>query len=91
MRRSRLSLPTSQSSVTDIVSDSFKDEPVQDPFRRGLGHAIQWYDVLRRHLEIRVENAIEECVLLLGSETHKSPVIEITHSEVPMDILHPKC
>jgi len=33
-------------------------EVVQDPFRRGIGHAIQWYDSLRRLLLKKVDDAL---------------------------------
>ncbi|KAJ3558744.1 hypothetical protein NM688_g740 [Phlebia brevispora] len=32
---------------------------IADPFRRGLGHAIQWYDVLKVTIERRVDDAID--------------------------------
>ena len=31
---------------------------VQDAFRRGIGHAAQWYDILQVHLDRQVEAAI---------------------------------
>ncbi|OSD02619.1 hypothetical protein PYCCODRAFT_1410600 [Trametes coccinea BRFM310] len=39
-------------------------EPVQDPFRRGMSNAIQWYDHLRQQHRTRVEGAID-CALTL--------------------------
>lgn len=42
-------------------------EPVQDPFRRGLGHAVQWYDRLRSRPEAMVENALDECLKTIYS------------------------
>ncbi|KAG6907112.1 hypothetical protein DXG01_010488 [Tephrocybe rancida] len=35
-----------------------KGDAVQDPFRKGLGHAIQWYDNLQVYIEQIVEAAI---------------------------------
>ncbi|KAI0676695.1 hypothetical protein C8Q78DRAFT_960079 [Trametes maxima] len=43
-----------------IVND--KGEPIQDPFRRGLGYAVQWYDRLRSIPEVMVESALDECL-----------------------------
>ncbi len=42
-------------------------EPVQDPFRRGIGHAVQWYDCLRNRPEAMVESAIDECLSYIMS------------------------
>ncbi len=35
---------------------------MQDPFRRGLGHAVQWYDCLRNHAEKLRDRALDDCV-----------------------------
>ncbi|KAI0710611.1 hypothetical protein C8Q76DRAFT_624385 [Earliella scabrosa] len=40
-----------------ILND--KGEPVQDPFRRGIGYAAQWYDCLRNRVESQVESAVK--------------------------------
>lgn len=32
-----------------------KGEIIQEPFRRSLGHAIQWFDVLQIEVESRLE------------------------------------
>ncbi|KAI1784327.1 hypothetical protein LXA43DRAFT_901841 [Ganoderma leucocontextum] len=45
-----------------------KDEPVHDPFRRGLGQAIQWYDSLRRCPEAILEKAVDTCIPLIKAE-----------------------
>ncbi|KAI0628590.1 hypothetical protein C8Q77DRAFT_1067705 [Trametes polyzona] len=42
-------------------------EPIQDPFRRGIGHAVQWYDQLRSRPELMVENALDECLEFIYS------------------------
>ena len=34
-------------------------QPIQDAFRRGLGYAIQWYDILQVHIERQVESALQ--------------------------------
>ena len=31
---------------------------MQDPFRKGIGHAVQWYNLLRRQVVQRVEKAL---------------------------------
>ncbi|RDB19001.1 hypothetical protein Hypma_014420 [Hypsizygus marmoreus] len=35
-----------------------KGERIQEPFRRGLGYAIQWYDNLQIHVEQRINDAL---------------------------------
>ncbi|KAI9062699.1 hypothetical protein FKP32DRAFT_1573466 [Trametes sanguinea] len=40
-------------------------EPVQDPFRRGMSNAIQWYDHLRQKHEALVEHAIDGSMALV--------------------------
>ncbi|KAJ7583723.1 hypothetical protein C8J56DRAFT_1054242 [Mycena floridula] len=37
------------------------NEPYKEPFRRGLGHAIQWYDCLFVQTEAAVDKAVDEC------------------------------
>lgn len=34
-------------------------QPIQDAFWRGLGYAIQWYDILQVHIERQVESALQ--------------------------------
>ena len=48
------------SHVRFFTDNLFQGEPIQDPFRRGIGQAIQWYDTLRRRLEAMVELAIDD-------------------------------
>ena len=45
---------------------------MQDPFRRGLGQAIQWYDSLRQCSEAMLEKAIDECVPLIKAAQKNS-------------------
>lgn len=40
------------------ASEICQGEPIRDPFRKTLSHAVQWYDVLR----IRIERAAEAAV-----------------------------
>ena len=47
------------SHVRFFTDNLFQGEPIQDPFRRGIGQAVQWYDALRRRLEDMVESAID--------------------------------
>ncbi|KAI1782383.1 hypothetical protein LXA43DRAFT_1068847 [Ganoderma leucocontextum] len=49
-----------------------RNEPIQDPFRRGLGQAIQWYDALRRRPEHMLEQAVNECISLVTAEKLKA-------------------
>ncbi|KAJ3554830.1 hypothetical protein NM688_g2903 [Phlebia brevispora] len=36
-----------------------KGESIKDPFRRGLGSAIQWYEMLRVNIEKKVESVVD--------------------------------
>ena len=51
-----------------------QNEPIKDPFRRGLGQAVQWYDALRRRPDEMVQQAIEECVSLVTPRLAQDPV-----------------
>ncbi|KAI0628535.1 hypothetical protein C8Q77DRAFT_1067668 [Trametes polyzona] len=62
-----------------ILND--KGEPVQDPFRRGLGHAVQWYDQLRSLPEDMVDSALDTCLRDIYTETHWCSVNEQIESE----------
>ncbi|KAI0373090.1 hypothetical protein BV20DRAFT_963601 [Pilatotrama ljubarskyi] len=42
-----------------------KGERVRDPFRRGIGNAIQWYDHLRHRHEAAVDRAVDECLKIV--------------------------
>ncbi|TDL19236.1 hypothetical protein BD410DRAFT_900284 [Rickenella mellea] len=37
-----------------------KGKPIDDPFRRGLGHAIQWYDCLRLRIDAVIEETLNQ-------------------------------
>ncbi|KAG1851783.1 hypothetical protein C8R48DRAFT_810421 [Suillus tomentosus] len=41
-----------------IMADA-RGKIIQDPFRRGLGYAVQWYDILQVQIERRVEEAVQ--------------------------------
>ncbi|KAI0630987.1 hypothetical protein C8Q77DRAFT_1130469 [Trametes polyzona] len=49
-----------------ILND--KGEPVQDPFRRGLGSAVQWYDQLRNLPEAMVDCALDESLQIIYAD-----------------------
>lgn len=38
----------------------FQGEVIQDPFRRGLGYAVQWYDILQVEVERQVEMVVQQ-------------------------------
>lgn len=44
-------------TLSHILTD-LQGTPVQDAFRRGLGHAIQWYDNLQLQMEQNVDQAV---------------------------------
>ena len=46
-------------------------EPIEDPFRRGLGYAAKWYDCLRERAEELVDGAISNCVTRIKADQHK--------------------
>jgi hypothetical protein len=37
----------------------FQGVPIKDAFRRGIGHAVQWYDSARVRMEKEVDSAVE--------------------------------
>ncbi|KAG2136082.1 uncharacterized protein EDB93DRAFT_1242431 [Suillus bovinus] len=41
-----------------VMTDT-RGEIIQDPFRRGLGYAIQWYNILQVQIERQVEEALQ--------------------------------
>ncbi|PSR97574.1 hypothetical protein PHLCEN_2v4281 [Hermanssonia centrifuga] len=41
----------------DVVDKAGR--PIKDPFHKGLGHAIQWYDMLRMRIERGVDQAVD--------------------------------
>lgn len=43
--------------------------PIKDAFRRGIGHAVQWYDSLRVRMEKEVDSAIKVADGLVDAET----------------------
>lgn len=40
---------------------TYQGETIQEPFRRGLGHAIQWYDCLRLEIDKQIEDVLTAC------------------------------
>lgn len=40
------------------ISNKNQGDVVLDPFRKGIGHAVQWYDFLRRQVLQKVEDAL---------------------------------
>ncbi|GLB45913.1 hypothetical protein LshimejAT787_3800020 [Lyophyllum shimeji] len=55
-----------------------KGIPVQDAFRRGLGHAIQWYN----NLQIRVEQQVEAALVDADNRIQQAKAARIT-SQTP--------
>lgn len=54
-----------------VMTDA-RGEIIQDPFRRGLGYAVQWYDILQVRIEHQVEEALQNSrdrVAALRSQT----------------------
>ncbi|KAG1769968.1 hypothetical protein EV702DRAFT_1181682 [Suillus placidus] len=44
-----------------ITKKNAKGEIIQEPFRRSLGYAIQWFDVLQIEVEHQLEAALQMC------------------------------
>jgi hypothetical protein len=64
-------------------ADCEKDEGIREPFRRGLGYAIQWYSNLRSLLEERLDSAVEACSSTIKiHRSHPSlPYPNVSHSQ----------
>ena len=45
-----------------------QNERYKDPFRRGLGYAIQWFDVMRVEVENRVQSSLSVADYALAAE-----------------------
>jgi hypothetical protein len=61
-----------------------KGEIIQEPFRRGLGNAVQWYDVLQIEIERQVEEVLQRSrdrVVSLRSENQAA-------TSTPLSTLH---
>lgn len=53
---SKLLLLTTYRTLTSLQGSA-----VQEPFRRSLGHAIQWFDVLQVELDRNLESILSQC------------------------------
>ncbi|OCH96026.1 hypothetical protein OBBRIDRAFT_830617 [Obba rivulosa] len=49
-----------------------KGAPLLDPFRKPLGHAIQWYDIVRVLIDRTLDDVVENARLIIA--THISPL-----------------
>ncbi|KAG1837517.1 hypothetical protein DFJ58DRAFT_718872 [Suillus subalutaceus] len=49
-----------QMTDAQVTTDSSQGEVIQDPFRRGLGYAVQWYDILQVEVERQVETVVQQ-------------------------------
>ncbi|KAJ7592392.1 hypothetical protein C8J56DRAFT_1044865 [Mycena floridula] len=54
---------------------------IKDPFRKSLGNAVQWYDVLQRRTEDMVSQALQECDDRIQAE--KCPANPVSSSPLP--------
>ncbi len=50
-----------------------QNERYKDPFRRGLGYAIQWFDVMRVEVENRVQSSLSIANFALVAEKVINP------------------
>ncbi|KAJ7584472.1 hypothetical protein C8J56DRAFT_893124 [Mycena floridula] len=57
------------------------NQPYKEPFRRGLGHAIQWYDCLSVQTEAAVDKAVDECDAI--AQALKRPLLPLYKSPLP--------
>ncbi|KAG6884437.1 hypothetical protein C0992_006324, partial [Termitomyces sp. T32_za158] len=60
-------------------------KPVQDAFRRGLGYAAQWYEVLQIRLEQQVDAAVLDADICIQS----SKIVTLTPSTPSLSALFP--
>ncbi|KAG2115640.1 hypothetical protein DEU56DRAFT_932629 [Suillus clintonianus] len=60
------------------LTDSKGDE-IREPFRRGLGHAVQWYDILQIEVERQIEDLLERCRDQVTRFEDASPIVD-SHS-----------
>ncbi|KAG6819938.1 hypothetical protein H0H93_007262 [Arthromyces matolae] len=60
-----------------------KGAAIQDPFRKGLGYAIQWYDNLQISIEKIVEDAIASAGAQITSDSSNSSIPFQSKREVP--------
>ncbi|KIO09804.1 hypothetical protein M404DRAFT_130054 [Pisolithus tinctorius Marx 270] len=51
---------------------------VQEPFRRSISHAVQWFDVLQIHVERHVENIIGHCRQIVSKNLDRAQSAEET-------------
>ena len=61
--------------------------PIQDAFRRGLGYAVQWYDILQVHIEREVESALQsadDCIQGAGAQPSAKENVSTTKG-IPRD------
>ncbi|KAG2115497.1 hypothetical protein DEU56DRAFT_919407 [Suillus clintonianus] len=71
-----------------VMTDA-RGEIIQDPFRRGLGHAVQWYDILQVRIEHQVEEALQNSrdrVAALRSQTE-----DHVSTSIPLSTLRRAC
>ncbi|KAG6839140.1 hypothetical protein C0991_005472 [Blastosporella zonata] len=61
-----------------ILTDK-KGEAFQDPFRRGLTHAIQWYD----NLQVHIEQVIETAISTADAQNQSDPALRDEHDPSP--------
>ncbi|KAN0087822.1 hypothetical protein V8E55_006443 [Tylopilus felleus] len=60
-----------------------KGDTLQDPFRRSLAMAVQWYDVLQVEVEKHIENVIKSCRDRVYTSKSHSPLTSESASEPP--------
>ena len=53
------------SLFSSLIVACGKGWAVRDPFRRGLSHAAQWYNILQVEVEKQVDSLIQQCQLLV--------------------------
>lgn len=59
--------------------------PVQEPYRRSLGRAIQWFDVLQIELDNRIEKILAKCRERI---THPATPVDLDPVTAPSDQAH---
>ncbi|KAG1789411.1 uncharacterized protein HD556DRAFT_1311373 [Suillus plorans] len=62
-------------------------ESIREPFRRSLGHAVQWFDILQIQVEHQLESLIQQCRYRITQFKEASSVVNASSSSDPQQHL----
>ncbi|KAG2125734.1 hypothetical protein DEU56DRAFT_873029 [Suillus clintonianus] len=69
------------------VTDS-RGDIVQEPFRRGLGYAVQWYDILQVQIEQQVDAVLQHSRDCVASHQSPRPPTVTNNESAASTVLH---